>query len=359
MILILSFFKITHWQSPHMHAYFPALTSFPSLLGDMIADAINCIGFTWAASPAATELEALVMDWLVKCLGLPEKFLSSNHESKLGGGVLQTSVSESTYYALLAARTKTFEKYGAGELDKYTEKAELNGKLVCYCSDQAHSSVEKSALVALVRIRVLASDEHLCLRGETLQAAMDEDRRNGLIPFFVCATLGTTGACAFDKLDEIGPICQAEKVWLHIDAAYAGSAFFCPEFRGFLKGVENAQSFVFNPSKWLMVNFDCTAFWVESSLWLHKTFTVAPLYLNHKYSGAAIDYMHWQVGLSRRFRSLKLWFVLRSFGTEGIQKHIKSGVQLAMLFENLVRADERFEVMAQRFMGLVVFRLKV
>jgi histidine decarboxylase len=233
------------------------------------------------------------------------------------------------------------------------------GKLVCYCSDQAHSSVEKSALVALTRIRILPTDEKLSLRGETLRKAIEQDKKDGYIPFFVCATLGTTGACAFDNVNEIGSICQAEDIWLHIDAAYAGSAFFCPEFRYLLNGVEHASSFVFNPSKWLMVNFDCTAFWVESSIWLHKTFTVAPLYLKHRYSGAAIDYMHWQVGLSRRFRALKLWFVMRSFGIEGLQKHIRSGVELAVLFENLVNSDERFEIMAPRQMGLVVFRLKV
>jgi histidine decarboxylase len=186
-------------------------------------------------------------------------------------------------------------KYQVGALDKYIEKSEINGRLVCYCSDQAHSSVEKSALVAITRIRLLPTDERLSLRGDVLRRAIDEDKAAGLIPFFVCATLGTTGVCAFDHLDEIAPICQAEDIWLHIDAAYAGSAFLCPEYRAFLSGVHLAQSFVFNPSKWLMVNFDCTAFWVESSIYLHQTFTVAPLYLEHKYSGAAIDYMHWQV----------------------------------------------------------------
>lgn len=250
------------------------------------------------------------------------------------------------------------DKYGAGGVDQYAEKAEINGKLVCYCSEQAHSSVEKSALVALVRIRLLPTDNLLRMRGETLRAAIAQDKRDGLIPFFVCATLGTTGACAFDPLPEIAKVCQEEDVWLHIDAAYAGSAFFCPEYRHYLTGVEHAQSFVFNPSKWLMTNFDCTAFWVESSVWLHKTFTVAPLYLKHKYSGAAVDYMHWQVGLSRRFRSLKLWFVLRSFGIEGIQKHIRNGVEMAKLFEELVRQDSRFEITAERQLGLVVFRLK-
>lgn len=259
----------------------------------------------------------------------------------------------------MAARSKIFEKYGCSDGEKYMEKSEINGRLVAYCSEQAHSSVEKSALIAITRIRLLPTDEDLRLRGEVLKKAIEKDKKDGLIPFFVCATLGTTGACAFDNLEEIGPICKSEDLWLHIDAAYAGSAFICPEYRFFLKGMEHATSFVFNPSKWLLVHFDCTCLWVESSIWLHQTFTVNPLYLKHKYSGAAIDYMHWQVGLSRRFRALKLWFVIRSFGIEGLQNHIRKGVKLAELFENLVRSDQRFEIIAKRNMGLVVFRLKV
>ena len=267
-------------------------------------------------------------------------------------------MSEATYFALLAARTRMFHKYGVGDIDKYAEKSEINGRLVCYCSDQAHSSVEKAALVAITRIRLLPSDDKLSLRGHVLRDAIDQDKRAGLIPFFVCATLGTTGACAFDNLDEIGAICNEEGLWLHIDAAYAGSALFCEEHRQFSRGIHHATSFVFNPSKWLLVNFDCTCFWVESSIPLHQTFTVAPLYLKHKYSGAAVDYMHWQIGLSRRFRSLKLWFVLRSYGIEGIQAHIRKGVELAKKFEELVRGDDRFELIAERHLGLVVFRLK-
>jgi histidine decarboxylase len=271
----------------------------------------------------------------------------------------KTSVSESTYFALISARTRIFNKYKVNESNRFEEKAEINGRLVCYCSDQAHSSVEKAALVGLVRIRILPHDENLSLRGDTLLKAIEQDKCDGLIPFFVCATLGTTGTCAFDCLSEIGPLCKAQDVWLHIDAAYAGSALLCPEFRKFSKGVEYATSFVFNPSKWLMVHFDCTCFWVDNVNMLHQTFTVDPLYLKHKYSGAAIDYMHWQIGLSRRFRSLKLWFVIRSFGISGLQAHIRKGVQLALLFENLVRTDERFDVIAERHLGLVVFRLKV
>ncbi len=260
---------------------------------------------------------------------------------------------------MLAARTKTFHKYGIGEIDKYNEKSELNARLVCYCSDQAHSSVEKAALVAITRLHILPTDENSCLRGDTLRKAIEKDKQDGLIPFFVCATLGTTGVCAFDNMSELGPVCQYEDIWLHVDAAYAGSALLCEEYREkFANGIEYATSFVFNPSKWLLTNFDCTCFWVESSIPLHQTFTVAPLYLKHRYSGASVDYMHWQVGLSRRFRALKLWFVIRSFGIDGLKAHIRKGVKLAELFEQLVKSDERFEVMAKRHLGLVVFRLK-
>ncbi|XP_052264324.1 histidine decarboxylase-like [Dreissena polymorpha] len=346
---------ITHWQSPYMHAYFPALNSFPSLLGDMLSDAINCIGFTWASSPAATELETIVMDWLGKMIGLPSEFLHSNKQT-MGGGVIQTTASDCTFVTLLAARSDAIRRYRANNND--LEDAEVNARLVAYCSDQAHSSVEKAGLIGLVKMRFLPSDENLSLRGSTLQKAIDEDLQAGLIPFYLCATLGTTGACAFDNLKEIGPICDAEGVWMHIDAAYAGTAFLCPEYRKFMLGVEHAQSFAFNPSKWMMVHFDCSAMWVKNSGALHKTFNVDPLYLKHENSGAAIDYMHWQIALSRRFRALKLWFVIRSFGVEGLQKHVREGVRLAQYFEDKVRKDDRFDLPAVRNLGMVVFRLK-
>ncbi|XP_060593010.1 histidine decarboxylase-like [Ruditapes philippinarum] len=346
---------ITHWQSPYMHAYFPALNSFPSLLGDMLADAINCIGFTWASSPAATELETIVMDWLGKMIGLPSEFLHSNKQT-MGGGVIQTTASDCTFVTLLAARSDAIRHYRANNED--LDDAEVNARLVAYCSDQAHSSVEKAGLIGLVKMRFLPSDEHLSLRGDTLQRAVDEDLAAGLIPFYLCATVGTTGACAFDSLKEIGPICEAEGIWMHIDAAYAGTAFICPEYRHFMSGVEHAQSFAFNPSKWMMVHFDCSAMWVKNSGALHRTFNVDPLYLKHENSGAAIDYMHWQIGLSRRFRALKLWFVIRSFGVEGLQKHVREGVRLAKYFEAKVRSDTRFEIPADRHLGMVVFRVK-
>ncbi|NXE03738.1 DCHS decarboxylase, partial [Lophotis ruficrista] len=348
---------VVHWQSPHMHAYFPALTSWPSLLGDMLADAINCLGFTWASSPACTELEMNVMDWLAKMLGLPDKFLH-HHPDSVGGGVLQSTVSESTLVALLAARKNKILEMKLSEPD--ADESSLNSRLIAYASDQAHSSVEKAGLISLVKMKFLPVDENFSLRGETLKKAIAEDRKKGLVPVFVCATLGTTGVCAFDNLSELGPICKcdAEGLWLHIDAAYAGTAFVCPEFRLFLDGIEYADSFTFNPSKWMMVHFDCTGFWVKDKYKLHQTFSVNPVYLRHPNSGAAVDFMHWQIPLSRRFRSLKLWFVIRSFGVKKLQAHVRHGTETAKFFESLVRSDPLFEIPAKRHLGLVVFRLK-
>ncbi|KAK6475221.1 histidine decarboxylase-like [Huso huso] len=346
---------IVHWQSPHMHAYFPALTSWPSLLGDMLADAINCVGFTWASSPACTELEMNVMDWLAKMLGLPEHFLHHHPDSR-GGGVLQSTVSESTLISLLAARKAKIQEMKVYEPE--VDESILNSRLVAYASDQAHSSVEKAGLISLMKMRFLPTDDQFSLRGETLRAVIEEDRKAGLIPVLLCATLGTTGVCSFDSLSELGPICASEGLWLHIDAAYAGTAFLCPEFRVFLKGIEYADSFAFNPSKWMMVHFDCTAFWVKDKYKLQQTFSVNPVYLRHENSGAATDFMHWQIPLSRRFRSLKLWFVIRSFGVKNLQAHVRHGTEMATLFESLVRKNSDFEVPAERHLGLVVFRLK-
>uniref|UniRef100_A0A2K6KMQ5 Histidine decarboxylase n=2 Tax=Rhinopithecus bieti TaxID=61621 RepID=A0A2K6KMQ5_RHIBE len=313
---------VVHWQSPHMHAYYPALTSWPSLLGDMLADAINCLGFTWASSPACTELEMNVMDWLAKMLGLPEHFLHY-HPSSQGGGVLQSTVSESTLIALLAARKNKILEMKTSEPD--ADESCLNARLVAYASDQAHSSVEKAGLISLVKMKFLPVDDNFSLRGEALQKAIEEDKQRGLVPVFVCATLGTTGVCAFDCLSELGPICAREGLWLHIDAAYAGTAFLCPEFRGFLKGIEYADSFTFNPSKWMMVHFDCTGFWVKDKYKLQQTFSVNPIYLRHANSGVATDFM---------------------------------GTEMAKYFESLVRNDPSFEIPAKRHLGLVVFRLK-
>uniref|UniRef100_A0A2K5R4M7 Aromatic-L-amino-acid decarboxylase n=1 Tax=Cebus imitator TaxID=2715852 RepID=A0A2K5R4M7_CEBIM len=299
---------VTHWHSPYFFAYFPTASSYPAMLADMLCGAIGCIGFSWAASPACTELETVMMDWLGQMLELPEAFLAG--KAGEGGGVIQGSASEATLMALLAARTKVIHQLQA-ESPELTQAAIME-KLVAYSSDQ------------------------------------------------VVATLGTTTCCSFDNLLEVGPICNKEDVWLHIDAAYAGSAFICPEFRHLLNGVEFADSFNFNPHKWLLVNFDCSAMWVKKRADLTGAFRLDPTYLKHSHqdSGFITDYRHWQIPLGRRFRSLKMWFVFRMYGVKGLQSYIRKHVQLSHEFESLVRQDPRFEICAEVTLGLVCFRLK-
>uniref|UniRef100_A0A674AD97 Histidine decarboxylase n=1 Tax=Salmo trutta TaxID=8032 RepID=A0A674AD97_SALTR len=240
-----------------------------------------------------------------------------------------STVSESSLVALLAARKARIQQEKRTDpADRDLDDSVVNSRLVAYASDQAHSSVEKAGLISLVKIRFLPPDDHFSLRGDTLKQAIQEDRRRGLVPVMLCATLGTTGVCAFDDLSELGPVCTSEGLWLHVDAAYAGSAFLCPELRGPLGGIEYADSFAFNPSKWMMVHFDCTAFWVKDKYKLQQTFSVDPVYLRHENSDQATDFMHWQIPLSRRFRSLKLWFVMRSFGLKNLQGHIRHVCQL-------------------------------
>ncbi|KAG1653018.1 Tyrosine decarboxylase [Nymphon striatum] len=346
---------VTHWQHPRFHAYFPAGNSYPSILGDMLSDAIGCVGFSWAASPACTELEIIILDWLGRMIGLPREFLCYSDESK-GGGVIQGSASECVLVSLLAARGARIKELK--QQHPFVEDGVLLSKLMAYCSKEAHSCVEKAAMIGFVKLRILDTDEKFSLRGHTLAKAMEEDRAMGLIPFFACATLGTTSCCSFDRIEEIGPICEKEDVWLHVDAAYAGSSFICPEVQHLMKGIEYAHSFNMNPNKWMLVNFDCSTMWVKDRFKLTQALVVDPLYLQHSYSDKAIDYRHWGIPLSRRFRSLKLWFVIRKYGVEGLQKYVREHVRLAKKFESLVKKDDRFEVANQVHLGLVCFRLK-
>ncbi|XP_065332536.1 aromatic-L-amino-acid decarboxylase-like [Cloeon dipterum] len=345
---------VTHWHHPQFHAYFPTANSYPAIVADMLSGAIACIGFSWIASPACTELEVIMLDWLGKMLDLPADFLACSNGK--GGGVIQGTASEASLVALLGAKAKALRK--AKELEPDTPEAVLTSKLVGYCSDQAHSSVERAGLLGGVKLRSVAAGDDYRLRGEALRTAIREDKEAGLTPFFVVATLGTTNCCAFDDLDEIGTVCRDEDVWLHVDAAYAGSAFICPEFRPLMKGIEKADSFNFNPHKWMLVNFDCSAMWLKDPTYVVNAFNVDPLYLKHEQQGNAPDYRHWQIPLGRRFRSLKLWFVMRIYGVKGLQAHIRKQVALAKQFEGLVLKDNRFELVCPASMGLVCFRLK-
>ncbi|XP_033983162.1 aromatic-L-amino-acid decarboxylase-like [Trematomus bernacchii] len=347
---------VTHWHSPYFYAYFPTASSYPAMLADMLSAAIGCIGFSWAASPACTELETVMLDWLGKMLNLPEDFIAGTEGQ--GGGVIQGTASEATLVSMLAARCKAVRRIQVSNPEK--SEADILSKLVAYTSEQAHCSVERASLIAGVMMKKVPVDNNYGVEGAMLKRMLEQDKADGLIPFYFCATLGTTPSCAFDHITELGPICNEEQMWMHIDAAYAGSAFICPEFRPLLNGIEFADSFNFNPHKWLLVNFDCSAMWVKKRESIIGAFKVEPLYLKHENqeSGVITDYRHWQIPLGRRFRSLKMWFVFRLYGLQGLQDHIRKQVALAKEFESLVRADNRFEICAKVVMGLVCFRLK-
>ena len=342
---------VTHWQSPNFYAFFPGNGSGPGILGDLLSSGLGVQGMLWATSPACTELETLVLDWLVPALGLPEKFVSTS----AGGGVIQDTASSATLCAILAARERA--------TNFVSNREGCRGKLVAYTSSQAHSSVEKAIQIAGVgreNLRLIEADENFAMKAAALADAIERDKRSGLTPFFVCATVGTTSSNAIDPVAQIGEICRRENIWLHVDAAMSGTAALCPEFRYLHNGVEFADSYCFNPHKWMFTNFDCDCFYVADRKALIQTLSVLPEYLKNRAteSGAVFDYRDWQIPLGRRFRSLKLWFVLRYYGIEGLQFHIREHVRLAQEFANWVCGDERFEIAAPAPLNLVCFRLK-
>jgi aromatic-L-amino-acid/L-tryptophan decarboxylase len=342
---------ITHWQSPNFFAYFPANASGPGILGDLLSSGLGVQGMLWSTSPACTELETHVLDWLVPMLGLPDKFLSTG----AGGGVIQDTASSASLCALLAARERA-------TLFVSNRKG-CDGRLVAYCSTQTHSSVEKAMKIAGMgsdNLRQIPMDGDFAMRPDALERQIVTDKKGGLIPCFVCATVGTTSSCAIDPVREIARIAAGNKLWLHVDAAMSGTAALCPEFRSIHDGVELADSYTFNPHKWMFTNFDCNCFYVADRKHLIQTLSILPEYLRNQAteSGAVIDYRDWHIQLGRRFRSLKLWFVIRHYGIEGLQQHIREHVRLAQQFVGWVRSDARFELAAPAILNLVCFRLR-
>ena len=340
---------VTHWQSPNFFAYFPCNASGPGILGDLLSSGLGVQGMLWSTSPACTELETHVMDWLVGMLGLPEKFLSSS----TGGGVIQDTASSAALCALLAARERA--------TNYVSNQKGCDGRLVAYVSTQTHSSLQKAAMIAGIgvdNLRAIEVDQNLALRPDALARQIKADRQAGLTPFFVCATVGTTSSNAMDPIAAIGEVCRPHNLWLHVDAAMSGTAMLCPEFRPLQNGVEVADSYNFNPHKWMFTNFDCNCFWVADRKALIQTLSILPEYLRNQAteSGAVIDYRDWHIQLGRRFRSLKLWFVIRHYGVEGLQHHIRQHVQLAQKFAEWVRKDDRFELAAPAPLNLVCFR---
>jgi aromatic-L-amino-acid decarboxylase len=347
---------LTHWQSPRFFGFFPANGSFPAILGDLLSTGLGVQGMLWATSPACTEIETRVLDWLGGLLGLPPDFLSTGPH---GGGVIQGTASEATLVALCAARHRALRARPPGSPPPH---------LTMYASTQAHSSVVKAAMIAglahgpedRAHLRLIGTDDRYAMRPDLLEAAVREDLAAGRTPFFGVATVGTTSTTAIDPLGPIARVCREHGLWLHVDAAFSGAACICPEFRGPIEDVGGADSFCFNPHKWLLTSFDCDCLWTRDRDSLVGALSVTPEYLRNaaSASGEVIDYRDWQVPLGRRFRALKLWLVLRHYGAEGLRAYIRGHVRSAEVFEALVRADSRFEVVTPRTSSLVCFRLR-
>jgi aromatic-L-amino-acid decarboxylase len=335
---------ITHWQSPNFFAYFPANTSPPSVLAEMLTSTLAAQCMIWETSPAAAELEEKVMMWLRDMIGLPADF----------EGVIQDSASTATLAAILTAREKAtgfqVNSEGAGKL-----------RLRVYCSAQTHSSVEKAVKIAgigknnLVKVGVRSN---YSLDPEKLREAIKNDKEQGFVPCCVVASLGTTGTTAVDPLKEIGEICHEYGVWLHVDAAMAGTALILPEFRWMTVGKEYVDSFIFNPHKWMFTNFDCTAYFVKDAATLIRTFEILPEYLKTRTRGKVNDYRDWGVPLGRRFRALKLWSVIRSYGVKGLQEKVRYHIEIASRLTEMIGKEPDFELLAPTVISVVCFRYK-
>ncbi len=328
---------MTHWNHPGFFAYFPANNSPPSILAEMLTAAMGAQCMSWLTSPAATELEQVTMTWVARMLALPDGFT----------GVIHDTGSTSTLVALISAR------------DRAAPSGSRPTRLRIYASGEAHSSVAKGARLAGYGpdgLRSIATDSDFAMRPEALAAAIAEDRAARIVPACVVATVGTTSSTAMDPLRAIGEICRRHNVWLHVDAAWAGSAAILPELRPILDGIEHADSFFFNPHKWLFVNFDCSAYYVRDVDALLRSFALTPEYLRTAQDAEVANFRDWGIQLGRRFRALKLWFVLRSYGVAGLQAMLREHIALGHDFAGWVRAEPEYEVMAPSPVGLVCFR---
>jgi aromatic-L-amino-acid/L-tryptophan decarboxylase len=334
---------ITHWQAPGWFAYFPANTSGPSILAELASAGLGAQGMLWASSPALTEIEAHVLDWLVDLLGLPRQFKTAVGP---GGGVIQMSASDSTHLVHVVARDRASR--GGAPIDR----------LVAYSSSQAHSSVERGARVAgFSHVRLLDVDDAFAMRPDALRDAIEQDIVGGLVPTIVTSAIGTTGTGATDPVADVADIAHEHRLWHHVDAAWAGSAMVCEEHRPHQAGAERADSYTFNPHKWMFTNFDCNVLYVADRAPLIGTLSILPPYLRNaaSESGAVVDYRDWHVPLGRRFRALKLWWVLRSYGAQGIRHHLREHIAMAAALAARVEGDPRLRLTAPVSFGLVCF----
>jgi Glutamate decarboxylase and related PLP-dependent proteins len=335
---------ITHWNHPGFFAYFANSASAPGILGEMLATALNVNGMLWRTSPSATELEEVVTDWLRQMLGLPSGFQ----------GVIIDTASVSTLVALTAAREAIHKRVREEGLSGRTDLPRLR----LYCSDHTHSSIEKAAIILGVGqegVRKIPSDTEFRMKPDQLAAAIAEDKKNGWLPFAVVATVGTTSTTSIDPVPAIADICQREKLWLHVDGAYGGMAAIVPEMRSVLDGCDRADSLVTNPHKWLFTPMDCSVLFTRHVDTLKQAFSLVPEYLKTT-DGKVNNYMDWGVQLGRRFRALKLWFIIRSFGVEGMIGILREHCRLAREFASWVDADNNFERLAPVPFSVVCFR---
>ncbi len=369
--------NLMHWQHPGFFGYFPANSSWPAVLGDLLSTGLGVQGMLWQTSPACTEIEQRVMDWLALALGLPASFThAGKHPDRLdpefaralgepmpsepdrlnngpGGGVILGTASEATLTALVAG------------LERHRRRND-GRQPVAYCSSQAHSSFVKAAAIAGLgrdRMRLVPTDDSLAMDPGALRTLVERDAAEGLAPVFIGLTLGTTGTGAFDPIEPVLPIAREHNAWLHADAAWAGAAFVCPEHRGPLAGIGAADSISFNPHKWLLTNFDCSAFFLNGGTAkreLIEAMSITPEYLRNAASetGTVTDFRDWHIPLGRRFRALKLWFVMRHYGLSGLQAYIRSHIREAEALERALEADERFEVVAPRSLSLLCVALR-
>ena len=333
---------MTHWQHPSWFAYFPANNSPPSVLAELLTAALGAQCMIWQTSPAAAVLEEVVLEWLRKMLGLPEGM----------AGVIQDTASTATLCALLTAREKA--------TDFESNRTGLKKPLIVYASEEAHSSIEKGVKIAgfgKENLRYIPADEAFALIPSKLEEAVIEDKKRGLQPCCVVATLGTTSSTAVDPIEPIGRICSKHGLWLHVDAAFSGTAAILAEKKSMLEGAEYIDSFVFNPHKWMFTNFDCSAYFVKDPGTLIRTFEIHPEYLKTGLDAQVKNFRDWGIQLGRRFRALKLWFVIRFYGVEGLQKMVREHIRLAQKFKGWVEEQENFELMAPVSASLVCFRL--
>jgi len=354
---------LTHWQSPKFMAFFPCNSSFPGMLGEMYSGAFNAAAFNWVCSPAVTELETVVMDWVAKLLGLPECYLSQGE----GGGIIQGTASEVVLTALVAARERMIRRR-LGDMPEGEERmdkaAELRGKMVALGSEHAHSSTQKAANIAGTRFRSVPAPRStsFSVTGKALRQVIEECISKGLEPYYFTATIGSTATCAVDDLKGIEEVVRDyPDIWIHVDAAYAGSALICPEYQHLCPPLASCDSFNFNLHKWLLVNFDCSAFFIKRRKDLIDTYSITPSYLRNTFteSGLVTDYRDWQIPLGRRFRSLKVWFVLRTYGVKGLQEFIRRHVKLGEYFNSLLDSrSDVFSVVTPAAFGLTTFQIK-